>query len=97
MKALSLSISILVAIFSIILFREQVIELATVSLNAILEKFKSSDSSSTIVTTTTTTTSDSESGSPFYNPKEKLVATEMSIPRAIRKVFLAVEQAYVTP
>ncbi|KAI0901365.1 RmlC-like cupin domain-containing protein [Annulohypoxylon nitens] len=91
MKALSLSISVLVAIFSIILFREQVIELATVSLNSILDKFKSSDSSSTIVTTTTT--SDSESGSPFYNPKEKLVATEMSIPRAIRKVFLAVEQA----
>ncbi|KAI1206150.1 RmlC-like cupin domain-containing protein [Annulohypoxylon truncatum] len=101
MRALSLSISILVAILSIVLFREQVAELATVSLNAILEKFNksydNSSSSSSVATdrntVTTTTTSDSESASPFYNPKEKLVATEMSIPRAIRKVFLAVEQA----
>ncbi|KAI1457919.1 RmlC-like cupin domain-containing protein [Annulohypoxylon moriforme] len=98
MKGLSLFVSILVAVFSVVLFREQVTEFATVSLNAILEKFnKSYDGSSSIVTdrdtVTTTTTSDSESASPFYNPKEKLVVTEMSIPRAIRKVFLAVEQA----
>ncbi|KAI1400721.1 RmlC-like cupin domain-containing protein [Hypoxylon fuscum] len=92
MRALSLSISILVAILSIIVFREQVTEFATTSFNSVLanfNKFYNGDSS----TVTTTTAAKPESESPFYNPKEKLVANDMSVPRAIRKVFLAAEQA----
>lgn len=88
MRALSLSISILVAILSIIVFREQVTEFATTSFNSVLanfNKFYNGDSS----TVTTTTAAKPESESPFYNPKEKLVANDMSVPRAIRKVFLA--------
>ncbi|KAI2611331.1 RmlC-like cupin domain-containing protein [Hypoxylon fragiforme] len=101
MRALSLSISILVAILSIVVFREQVSEFATTTLNAILKNLNIDklwddsnivrDSSST--TTATSSTTESVSNSPFYNPPEPLVATNMSIPRAIRKVFLAVEQA----
>ncbi|KAI1084893.1 RmlC-like cupin domain-containing protein [Whalleya microplaca] len=103
MRALSLSLSILVAVISIAIFREQVFELAITNYNKILENFRSYnrgnninsiiDTTTSASVTTTTTTTATEPNSAFYNPSEQLVATNMSIPRAIRKVFLAVEQA----
>ncbi|KAF3070696.1 Pirin-like protein [Daldinia childiae] len=98
----TVAFSFLIAILSIVVFRERVIDLTSTTFNSVLETFKtydgSSRSSSSAVTnsdtvTTKSTTAESESEAPFYNPSEKLVATEMSVPRAIRKVFLAVEQA----
>ncbi|XXG97450.1 hypothetical protein Hte_003751 [Hypoxylon texense] len=111
MRALSLSISILVAILSVVVFREQVAELVTASFYHVLENVskiypsdesssRSSSSSSVvaddtavIATAAATEAASDSSSSSFYNPEEKLVATAMSVPRAIRKVFLAVEQA----
>ncbi|KAI1825417.1 RmlC-like cupin domain-containing protein [Xylaria intraflava] len=95
MRFLPFSISILVALLSIAVFRAQVIDFATASFNRIAKQLSilrditasnhspaSTDFSATL-----------NPNSPFYNPSDRLVATEMSVPRAIRKVFLAVEQA----
>lgn len=97
----TVAFSFLIAILSIVVFRERVIDLTTTTFNSVLETLKTYDdnsrSSSSAVTNSDTvtksTTAESESEAPFYNPSEKLVVTEMSVPRAIRKVFLAVEQA----
>ena len=85
MKFASLSISLFVAIISIILFRAQVFEFATTAFDALLGQ----------ITTTgdTTTTLESHKSPDLTNSAEDLTTANMSIPRAIRKVFLAVEQA----
>ncbi|KAH9907723.1 RmlC-like cupin domain-containing protein [Xylariomycetidae sp. FL2044] len=99
MRLLSLSISILVAFLSVIVFRDRVLELVTASLDKIVDKLptlnhaNNSEATSNTTTTTTTTESEAEANTAFYSPNERLVPTEMSVPRAIRKVFLAVEQA----
>ncbi len=82
MKFVSLSISFLVAVISIIIFRDRVFEFATTTFD-ILSQTKHPKQ----------TTEPKGEGSDFYNPKEKIEITDMSVPRAIRKVFLAVEQA----
>ncbi|KAK7752602.1 RNA pol II transcription cofactor [Diatrype stigma] len=87
MKFVSLSISILVAIISIIVFRERVLDFATTTFDTILSKANEP------ATSTAPTKSEPQEESEFYHPAEQLVATNMSVPRAIRKVFLAVEQA----
>ncbi|CAJ2511426.1 Uu.00g070510.m01.CDS01 [Anthostomella pinea] len=91
MKLLSLSISIAVAIVSIIVFRDQVLDFAIASFDSILKHINNlaSDPSSANSTTNSTVESDSA----YYNPSEQPVADDMSVPRAISKVFLAVEQA----
>ncbi|KAL7624611.1 RNA pol II transcription cofactor [Parahypoxylon ruwenzoriense] len=98
MRTLSISISILVAVLSIVLFREHVFEFGVTTLNKILvnlNRYSNNDdsSSSSSIVTDSTTTSTQQDNQPestaFYNPTEKLIATDMSVPRAIRKVFLA--------
>ncbi|TGJ78190.1 hypothetical protein E0Z10_g10572 [Xylaria hypoxylon] len=95
MRLLSLFISILVAVVSVVVYRDQVIDLAassieriTKQLNALRDTIVFNTDTSNVESSTTATSS-----SPFYNPSEQLAATKMSIPRAIRKVFLAVEQS----
>ncbi|RYC63958.1 hypothetical protein CHU98_g2223 [Xylaria longipes] len=96
MRFLSLSISILVAVVSVFVYRDQVVDLAAASITRITKQLNDilihtallNSSAGNIESSTTTT-----SNSPFYNPAEQLAATKMSVPRAIRKVFLAVEQA----
>ncbi|KAF2968489.1 hypothetical protein GQX73_g5088 [Xylaria multiplex] len=95
MRFLSLFISILVAVVSVVVYRDQVLDLAAASidritnqLNALKHTFVLNPDTSDIESSATTTSS-----SPFYNPSEQLIATKMSVPRAIRKVFLAIEQS----
>ncbi|RYP80674.1 hypothetical protein DL769_002356 [Monosporascus sp. CRB-8-3] len=83
MRVLSLSISLLVAILSIVVYREQVFEFATSTFDILSSHFKEP----------TEGAAKPEEKSDFYNPADKLVTTNMSVPRAISKVFLAVEQA----
>lgn len=81
MRFLSLSISILIAVLSIVLFREHLVELATTSLATLSGYYIS------LTDTTTTSTAPSSSPSP-NNPQ-----ANMTVPRAIQKVFLATEQS----
>ena len=85
MKFVSLSISLFVAIISIILFRAQVFEFATTAFDALLGQITTAGD--------TTTTLESQKSPDLTNSAEDLTTANMSIPRAIRKVFLAVEQA----
>lgn len=100
MRFLSLTISILVAVVSVIVYRHQVVDLAAAGIDTITKQLNSilgytavavldKTSPSDIEPSTTTDTPDS----PFYHPAQQLVADEMSVPRAIRKVFLAMEQS----
>ncbi|KAI0972865.1 RmlC-like cupin domain-containing protein [Xylaria arbuscula] len=94
MRFLPLIISILVAVVSVVLYRDQVLDLAAVSIDIITKQLNALKD--TIVLNCNSDIESSAaatSNSPFYSPSEQLVATEMSIPRAIRKVFLAVEQS----
>lgn len=74
MKSLSLLLSIIVGIASIILFREQILDIALTTTNSLFN-----------------TTEPKSFQQQQVN--HHLYATDMSVPRAIRKVFLAVEQA----
>ncbi|KAI1337539.1 RmlC-like cupin domain-containing protein [Xylariaceae sp. FL0016] len=91
MKLITLFVSILVAVLSIILFREQITEFATAKIDTIIGKLDILKSNTSSIIDTKNTPSDHDPD--FYDPTEELVANEMSVPRAIRKVFLAVEQA----
>ncbi|KAI0479339.1 RmlC-like cupin domain-containing protein [Xylariaceae sp. FL0804] len=94
MKLLSISVSILVAILSIVVFRERVIEFTTISLHQLQQTIDNLKSSSDTPTSNTLEATPRESSSSLsYKPAEHLVATNMSVSRAISKVFLAVEQA----
>ena len=85
MKFVSLSISLFVAIISVIIFRAQVFEFATTAFDTFLSQITTAKD--------TTTTLASQKLPDLDNSAEDLAAANMSIPRAIRKVFLAVEQA----
>lgn len=90
MKFISITISILVAVFSIVIFREQVFEFATATIET-LSNYKR-DSPEVIDTSATT----QEKVEPSTDPITPQTDTNMSsstVPRAIRKVFLAIEQA----
>jgi quercetin 2,3-dioxygenase len=101
MKSISLLISIAIGIFSIVLFKEQLFELASTSLVSLLEFTGTATASSTSIPTTTAAASETSSEQdladsqfpPLDPSEEHLAVTNMSIPRAIRKVFLAVEQS----
>lgn len=79
MKGLSLLLSIIVGIVSILVFREHLLETAT----AIYDSLSSTNATDSNPNT-------AEKPPVFETP---VPATNMSVPRAIRKVFLAVEQA----
>lgn len=81
MKLLSLSISILIAVLSIVLFREHLFELATTGLATLSGYY--------ISLTNTTTATIAPSSSPSTNNPQ----ANMTVPRAIQKVFLATEQS----
>lgn len=83
MKGLSLLLSIIVGVVSILAFREHLLETATALYSSF--SFSNSTTTSTLETTAERPTTASET--------QKTPATNMSVPRAIRKVFLAVEQA----
>lgn len=99
MKTISILIPFLVGICSILLFRDRVEDIVS-SFKAYYEGL-SIAKQDTVTTTTTTTTAAAVSakgtgdGAPEQqqHPEHHLYATDMSVPRAIRKVFLAVEQA----
>ncbi|KAI1193194.1 RmlC-like cupin domain-containing protein [Nemania serpens] len=101
MRFLSLTISILVAVVSVVVYRHQVLDLAVTGIDTITKQLSSilrhapdavlDTSASDVESPPTTTTNTPDS--PFYHPPEQLVADKMSVPRAIRKVFLAVEQS----
>ncbi|KAI1281670.1 RmlC-like cupin domain-containing protein [Xylaria sp. FL0933] len=95
MRFLSLSISIFVAALSVFVYREQVVDLATASINIVTKQLNALKNTIVLKSGTSDIESSatSTSKSQFYNPSERLIATEMSVPRAIRKVFLAVEQS----
>jgi hypothetical protein len=95
MRFLSLSISILVAVLSAVVFRDQVIDFAAAGIGRITKQLNGILRGSTVLYSSTSDIkpSTTESSTPFYNPVEQPIATAMSIPRAVRKVFLAVEQA----
>jgi quercetin 2,3-dioxygenase len=92
MKSISLAISILVAVFSIILFREQVAFFATYSLETLSSYTKDSPSS---------TPNSAVAHEPGQEPQGTTTTDALvpplsnmsTVPRAIRKVFLAIEQA----
>lgn len=81
MKGLSLLLSIIVGIVSILVFREHLLETATAIYDSL---------SSTNATDSGSNSNTAEKPPVFETP---VPATNMSVPRAIRKVFLAVEQA----
>ncbi|KAK8107891.1 pirin [Apiospora kogelbergensis] len=79
MKFVSLSISIAVAILSIVIFREHLFDFASTSLEALNSYYSNLTTTSTTSTSTTTT--------------DSLPASNMSVSRGIQKTFLAVETA----
>ncbi|KAI2642174.1 RmlC-like cupin domain-containing protein [Xylaria nigripes] len=96
MRLTSILISILIALLSLLLYRTQLVGFTTLALDRITKQYSNilrnkilpdpSDSSAESSATL-------NSNSRFYNPSEKLVVTEMSVSRAIRKIFPALEQA----
>ncbi|GAP83713.1 putative pirin [Rosellinia necatrix] len=96
MRFLPLYISVLVAIVSIAIYRDHVFSLAAASIDRINEQLNKIVRDTTVLNSSTNDIDSSAAAtpdSPFYNPSERLVTSKMSVPRAIRKVFLAVEQA----
>lgn len=96
MKSLSLLISIIIGIASIVLFRERITELTSHTASILLSKIREAP----VILPKTTETSKVEAAPLFQSshpldlpPGTKLTVTDMSVSRAIRKVFLAVEQA----
>lgn len=97
MKSLSLLISIIVGITSILLFKEHITELTSYTATILLNKIR--ETSAILTTSTTTEINNSEEAPQLQSsaldlpPNTHLTVTNMSVPRAIRKVFLAIEQA----
>lgn len=101
MKYLSFLVSVVVALCSVLFFKETIVDFATRSVSQL---FQTTTSASTTISTTTTTNTAREAdteASPDINqtskldlpPGTRLEVTAMSVSRAIRKVFLAIEQA----
>ncbi|KAL1883236.1 RNA pol II transcription cofactor [Diaporthe australafricana] len=82
MKIFAILLSIIVGILSVLLFKEHLLETASVLYSSI------SDSISSIISTTMTDSVPQE-----QQQSTSPAAANMSVPRAIRKAFLAVEQA----
>lgn len=80
MKSVSILLSVIVGIASILLFRKELLDIAVATTGSVFNL--------------TSSASDTTAGTdPKQQRDDHLYATDMSIPRAIRKVFLAVEQA----
>lgn len=106
MKFLFRSIALLIAVTSILLYRSQIYSFALDQLNQYYY-YNSKNTTDTTKPATAESLSDVageledkhlssrgfSSSSRLQEPEEQLVVTEMSVHRAIRKVFLAVEQA----
>lgn len=86
MKPVSITISILVAILSIVVFKEQVIEFATATLET-LNSYRPNANSPGATRQEETAL---PTGPIIPQPDVNMSST---VPRAIRKVFLAIEQA----
>lgn len=82
MKIFAIVLSIIVGIVSVLLFKEHILETASVLYNSV------SDSISSITSTAMTDSAPQEQQQQSTTPP-----ANMSVPRAIRKAFLAVEQA----
>ncbi|KAK1772318.1 RmlC-like cupin domain-containing protein [Phialemonium atrogriseum] len=93
MKSLSLLISIIIGIASIVLLRERITDLTSYTASILLNKIRNTPAISTTTDTGAKDTPQLQSSVLDLPPNTHLTATNMSIPRAIRKVFLAVEQA----
>jgi redox-sensitive bicupin YhaK (pirin superfamily) len=98
MKSFAIILSIIVAITSVFLFRENINDIAKQSYytaSSLIEKLTSNinTTSETIQTTVESNPIDLETSILDLPPDTKLIATNMSVPRAIRKAFLAIEQS----
>ena len=93
MKTLSFLISIIVGITSIILFKEHIATLTTGITNFLSKTSREIPSTQSSGGSTQEDNPEFQTSTLDLPPGVHLVATEMSVPRAIRKVFLAVEQA----
>jgi len=97
MKSLSLLISIIVGITSILLFKDHITELTSYTATILLNKIR--ETSAILTTSTTAEINNAEEAPQLQSsaldlpPNTRLTVTNMSVPRAIRKVFLAIEQA----
>ncbi|KAK9424587.1 putative Pirin [Seiridium unicorne] len=90
MKFISLTVSVLVAVLSIIVFREQVVEFATATLET-LSNFNREPSSET--TSTAIPEQSQQREETPLDPVVPPINMSSTVPRGIRKVFLAIEQA----
>lgn len=86
MKLVSITISILVAILSIVVFKEQVFEFATATLETLNSYRTSANSPGAARQEEAALPTDPTIPQPDVNMSS-------TVPRAIRKVFLAIEQA----
>lgn len=103
MKFLFRSIALLIAIASTLLYRSQLYSFALDQLNQYYYTTTGSDTRAATAESLSDVAGELEdkhlspqgfsSSSKLREPEEQLVVTEMSVHRAIRKVFLAVEQA----
>ncbi|KUI67691.1 Pirin-like protein [Cytospora mali] len=85
MRTISILLSFFIAILSIVLFKEHIFETASTLYNSFNNNNTTSDS--------TTVDSKNAVQSPVPEEYNLATSTNMSVPRAIRKTFLAVEQA----
>ncbi|KAH8889408.1 hypothetical protein GQ53DRAFT_748143 [Thozetella sp. PMI_491] len=103
MKRFSILLAIIIGIGSTVLFKQHILDLATYTASLLLEKasiintFTATTGTASSVSPQEASTSDAD---PFLTshkldipPDTHLIVTNMSVPRAIRKVFLAVEQS----
>ena len=86
MKSFSILLSIIIAICSIALFRERLIDIATYTVAVAASKLH-------YLTTTSASQKPRTPHQSELSPDTEYIVTSMSVPRSISKVFLAVEQS----
>lgn len=91
MKQTSIIVSALVALISILLFQNQILSALNLASTRIITFYNSHADPATPQLETTETSP--ATGDKSTVSDDQLISDGMSIPRAIRKVFLAVEQA----
>ncbi|KAK6226161.1 pirin [Colletotrichum tabaci] len=92
MRSFSLLLSIIVGITSIVLFREQIFDLVVATTNDFFN-FAGAIQNDIVSEAETKQQHQHQRHHQQNQPDDHLYATDMSVPRAIHKVFLAVEQA----
>ncbi|KAK0651661.1 RmlC-like cupin domain-containing protein [Cercophora newfieldiana] len=99
MKTLTFLLSIIIGLCSIIAFKNNILQIANISISHLSQLINHKTSTiATAETTTTTATTPTSTPNLISHPLDippgvHLTATNMSVSRAIRKVFLAIEQA----